>query len=75
MQRRLQDKVLFGSDYPGWSPGQCCDEWQMEGFKPGVIEKLFYQNAIRILDLQAAVDAAVKASEARQAQSTPIAVD
>jgi len=26
MQRRLQDKVLFGSDYPGWSPGQCADE-------------------------------------------------
>jgi hypothetical protein len=21
MQRRLQDKVLFGSDYPGWSAG------------------------------------------------------
>ena len=37
----LQDKVMFGSDYPGWSAGQCCDEWEMEGFKPAVIEKLF----------------------------------
>ena len=55
MQRRLQDKVLFGSDYPGWSPGQCCDEWEMEGFRPGVIEKLFHQNAIRILKLGDAV--------------------
>jgi predicted TIM-barrel fold metal-dependent hydrolase len=74
MQRRLQDKVLFGSDYPGWSPGQCCDEWQMEGFKPGVIEKLFHQNAIRILNLRAAVDAAVKAGEARQTQPAPVPI-
>jgi predicted TIM-barrel fold metal-dependent hydrolase len=63
MQRRLQDKVLFGSDYPGWSPGQCCDEWEMEGFKPGVIDKLFHLNAIRILKLEAAVAAANGAKE------------
>lgn len=55
MQRRLQDKILFGSDYPGWSPGQCCDEWKMAGFKPGIIEKLFSLNAIRILGLADAV--------------------
>jgi uncharacterized protein len=59
MQRRLQDKVLFGSDYPGWSPGQCCDEWEMEGFRPGVVEKLFYQNATRILKLEDAVAHAI----------------
>jgi predicted TIM-barrel fold metal-dependent hydrolase len=64
MQRRLQDKVLFGSDYPGWSPGQCADEWQMEGFKPGIIEKLFYENATRILNLEAAIAHATKAGEA-----------
>ena len=62
MQRRLQDKVPFGSDYPGWSPGQCCDEWEMEGFRPGVIDKLFHQNAIRILDLADAVEAAARAA-------------
>ena len=61
MQRRLQDKVLFGSDYPGWSPGQCCDEWEMEGFKPGIIEKLFSENAIRILNLSSAVEKATAA--------------
>jgi predicted TIM-barrel fold metal-dependent hydrolase len=64
MQRRLQDKVLFGSDYPGWSPGQCCDEWEMEKFRPGVIEKLFYQNATRILNLEGAI---AKADAARAA--------
>ncbi len=55
MQRRLQDKVMFGSDYPGWSPGQTLDEWEMEGFKPPVVEKLFRQNALRILRLEEAV--------------------
>jgi hypothetical protein len=61
MERRLQDKVLFGSDYPGWSAAQCCDEWEMAGFRPGVIEKLFYQNATRILKLE---DAVARASAA-----------
>ena len=55
MQRRLQDKVMFGSDYPGWSAGQCCDEWEMQGFKPGIVEKLFRDNAMRILGLADAV--------------------
>jgi hypothetical protein len=62
MQRRLQDKVLFGSDYPGWSAAQCCDEWEMAGFRPGVIEKLFYQNATRILNLGPAIAAAEAAA-------------
>ena len=62
MQRRLQDKVMFGSDYPGWSAGQCCDEWEMQGFKPAVIDKLFHGNAMRILKLEAAVAAAEAAS-------------
>jgi len=65
MQRRLQDKVLFGSDYPGWSAGQCCDEWEMEGFKPPIIEKLFTQNAIRTLRLEKAIAAANHAAEKR----------
>jgi hypothetical protein len=33
----------------------------MEGFKPGIIEKLFYRNAIRILQLEDAVNAAAQA--------------
>jgi predicted TIM-barrel fold metal-dependent hydrolase len=61
MTRRLQDKILFGSDYPGWSPGQCCDEWEMELNKPQVVEKLFHRNALRILGLEAAVAKAVAA--------------
>ncbi len=60
MKRRLQDKVLFGSDYPGWSPGQCCDEWEMEGFALAIVEKLFFKNAIRVLNLENAVSKALQ---------------
>jgi hypothetical protein len=49
---RLQDRVLFGSDYPGWAPGQCLDELEQLNFKPGIIEKMFLKNAIRVLKLE-----------------------
>jgi hypothetical protein len=39
----------------------------MEKFRPGVIEKLFTENAIRILNLQDAVAAAKKAAETPKA--------
>ena len=57
MNRRLQDKIIFGSDYPGWSPQQCLDELEIEmkGFRPGVAEKIFVKNALRALKLEAAV--------------------
>jgi predicted TIM-barrel fold metal-dependent hydrolase len=63
MSRRLQDKILFGSDYPGWSPGQCLDELEMEGLKPSVIEKIFHKNAVRVLRLEEKVDRALTAAK------------
>lgn len=51
ISRRLQDKVMFGSDYPALSPVQCLDELEMEGFKTEIIEKLFRSNAIHALKL------------------------
>jgi predicted TIM-barrel fold metal-dependent hydrolase len=61
MNRRLQDKILFGSDYPGWSPAQCLDELMMEGLKESVAEKVFYRNAIRVLRLEGAISRAQQA--------------
>jgi predicted TIM-barrel fold metal-dependent hydrolase len=66
MSRRLQDKVIFGSDYPGWSAGQCCDEWEMEGWKPAIVEKLFKGNVTRILGLSDAIAKAERAAEAAE---------
>ena len=48
---RLQDKVMFGSDYPSLMPGDCLDELEQSGFKPEVIEKMFHENARRILKI------------------------
>ena len=64
MNRRLQDKVLYGSDYPGWSAAQCLDELQMEGLKDSVVEKVFYKNAMRALKLEDKVKAALAAKRA-----------
>ena len=69
MQRRLQDKVMFGSDYPGWSPGQTLDEWEMQGFRPGITDKLFRDNARRILKLDAAIAKAEVARASREASA------
>jgi predicted TIM-barrel fold metal-dependent hydrolase len=71
MSRRLQDKVIFGSDYPGWSAGQCCDEWEMEGFKPPILEKLFTGNITRILGLHDAVANAQRAAAAMGGVNAP----
>lgn len=68
MNRRLQDKIVFGSDYPGWNPGQMADEWEMEGLKPQVLEKLYTKNVLRALGLDAAVATALKAQAARKAK-------
>jgi len=69
MTRRLQDKIMYGSDYPGWSTGQCLDELEMEGVKGAVAEKIFFKNAIRALRLE---DKVARAREAgRQRGSAP----
>ena len=67
MNRRLQDKIIFGSDYPGWSPQQCLDELEIEmkGFRPGVAEKIFVKNALRALKLEGAVKKAEAAAKAK----------
>ena len=65
MTRRLQDKILYGSDYPGWSTGQCLDELQIEGIKDRVMEKIFHKNAIAALRLQDKVKHALAAQAQR----------
>jgi predicted TIM-barrel fold metal-dependent hydrolase len=55
IHNRLQDKVMFGSDYPGWGVDQCLVELEMEGFKPNVLEKMFVKNATRVLKLEESI--------------------
>lgn len=46
---RLQDKFMFGSDYPALMPERWLEDFEKEGYKPEVMEKVFYKNAQRIL--------------------------
>lgn len=49
---RLQDKVMYGSDYPDIPPKRWLEEFEAGGYKSEVIEKVLYKNAIRILNLK-----------------------
>lgn len=48
---RLQDKFMFGSDYPEIPPKRWLEEFEA-GYKPEVVEKVLYKNAQRILNLK-----------------------
>jgi predicted TIM-barrel fold metal-dependent hydrolase len=46
--RRLQDRVLFGADYPLLSYDRLRADWAQLGLSDQVLEKLFYRNAERL---------------------------
>ncbi len=47
----LQDRVLFGSDYPFLTPERWLADFEQAGFKPEVREKILLGNAKRLLGL------------------------
>jgi uncharacterized protein len=50
---RLQDRILFGSDYPFITPERWLKDFDsLEGFSDDVRQKILYDNAKRILKLQ-----------------------
>jgi uncharacterized protein len=51
MRGRLQDKIMFGSDYPSMPYARILKEWQELGYSDAVMEKIMHQNAERILGL------------------------
>lgn len=48
---RLQDKFMFGSDYPVLTHDRLFKDWETLNLKPEVLEKVFCKNAQRILGL------------------------
>ena len=46
--RRLQDRVLFGADYPLLSYDRLRADWAQLGLSDQVLEKLFHRNAVRL---------------------------
>jgi len=49
IRARLQDKVMFGSDYPSIPHARLFKEWAELGYADAVMEKIFHKNAERIL--------------------------
>jgi predicted TIM-barrel fold metal-dependent hydrolase len=50
---RLQDRFMFGSDHPWFSYERLLRDWETEGYKSEVLEKVYVTNAQRILGLKA----------------------
>jgi len=48
---RLQDKIMFGSDYPSIPYERLFREWEELGYPEELMEKIFHRNAERILGL------------------------
>jgi predicted TIM-barrel fold metal-dependent hydrolase len=48
---RLRDKIMFGSDYPSIPYERLFREWRELGYTDDVLEKVFHENAERILGL------------------------
>jgi len=48
---RLKDKIMFGSDYPSIPYERIFTEWEELAYSDEVMEKIFHQNAERILGL------------------------
>lgn len=46
---RLQDKIMFGSDYPSLPLSRVLQEWDDLGFSDEVMHKVFHTNAERVL--------------------------
>jgi predicted TIM-barrel fold metal-dependent hydrolase len=42
---RLQDRVMFGCDFPALTHERVVNDWIAEGYSDEVLEKLFFRNA------------------------------
>ncbi|MFQ5792956.1 MAG: amidohydrolase family protein [Acidobacteriota bacterium] len=54
-RRRMQDRILFGSDYPFITPDRWLADFdRLDGFSPEIREKILHDNAARVLKLKPA---------------------
>lgn len=51
MDNLLQNQILFGTDWPVIAPNQVIDGWQQSELKESTLDKLFTQNARKLLQL------------------------
>ncbi len=48
ISHQLQDKVMFGADYPMFTYERLFRDWESLGYSPEVLEKVYYRNAQRL---------------------------
>jgi predicted TIM-barrel fold metal-dependent hydrolase len=53
---RLQDKIMFGTDYPSLPLDRLLREWDELGFSDEIMHKVFHANAERVLPLPPAAE-------------------
>ncbi len=71
---RLQDKIMFGSDYPSLPLSRLLREWDELGYSEDVMHKVFHANAERVLGLaprNAATVTAARQPGTRSVVATP----
>lgn len=56
IRSRLKDRVMFASDYPIIPYDKLFAGWAEEGYQPDIMERIYYKNAIRILNLNISED-------------------
>jgi predicted TIM-barrel fold metal-dependent hydrolase len=66
---RLQDKIMFGTDYPSLPLDRLLREWDELGFSDEVMHKVFHANAERVLGLPPG--ASPDGAAGRTARQTP----
>lgn len=49
ISRRLQDRILFGADYPLLRYERLVQDWHAEGYQPEILRKVFNRNAEALL--------------------------
>jgi predicted TIM-barrel fold metal-dependent hydrolase len=47
---QLQDRVLFGADYPMFTYERLFRDWESLGYSQEILEKLYYKNAKKLLE-------------------------
>ena len=50
ISHRLQDKIMFGADYPLFLYERLFRDWEADKYSPEILEKVFYKNAQRLFE-------------------------
>ncbi|MCX7815884.1 MAG: amidohydrolase family protein [Syntrophales bacterium] len=49
---RLQDRFMFGSDHPWFMYDRLFSDWEAGEYRPDVLKKVYYENALRVMELK-----------------------